>query len=132
MSVGPNPSGITPKVAPTPVRAVQSNPGQSANAGPANKANPNPASLRAQGNQGNFAQAIANAFNPAFMIATGAIAAVTNRKKASDVSGDAKEGEGQVGLETEAEAQPDALQESDQEQGAGEITEAGTMSGPAT
>ena len=78
------------------------------------------------------AMAVANAFSPAFMAATGAVAVVSNRRKASEVSGDAKEGEGSVELETEAEAQPDALQESDQEQGAGEITEAGSTSGPST
>ena len=86
----------------------------------------------AQTQAGPVAMAMANAFNANFMAATGAVAVVANRKKASDVSGDSKEGEGLVELETEAEAQPDALQETNQEQGAGEITEAGSTSGPST
>ena len=86
----------------------------------------------AQTQAGPVAMAMANAFSPAFMAATGAVAVVANRKKASDVSGDSKEGDGLVELETEAEAQPDALQETNQEQGAGEITEAGSTSGPST
>lgn len=89
---------------------------------------PAPAQVQA----GPVAAALANAFSPAFMAATGAIAVVANKRKASDVSGDAKEGDGLVELETEAEAQPDALQETNQEQGAGEITEAGSTSGPST
>ena len=113
MSVGPNPSGITPKIAITPVKAVQANLGQSANAGATNKTNPNTAGLRAAQNPGNNAQAINLAFNPAFMAATGAIAAMANKKKASDVFGDKNEGEGQVGLGEESELQVDALVEKD-------------------
>ena len=75
---------------------------------------------------------MANAFSATFMAATGAIAVVTNRRKASDISGDAKEGEGGVELETESEAQPDALVDAEQEMGAGEITQAGQTSGPST
>ena len=81
---------------------------------------------------GTVAMAMANAFSATFMAATGAIAMVSNRKRVSDVSGDAKEGDGTVEAETESEAQPDALVDAEQEMGAGEITQAGQTSGPST
>ena len=78
------------------------------------------------------AQSVAmSAFAP-FLALAGAAALGATKTKISRVSGDEKEDTGDVELETEAELQPDALQESDQEQGAGEITEAGSTSGPST
>ncbi|MBI3590346.1 MAG: hypothetical protein HY094_03075 [Candidatus Melainabacteria bacterium] len=77
------------------------------------------------------ASAVANAFSANFMAATGAVAAMSGGKKASDVTGDKSEGQGDVGLETESELQPDALQESGTEQAA-DIGAATQTGGPAT
>ena len=76
------------------------------------------------------ASTVANAFSATFMAATGAIATIALGKKASDVTGDKSEGQGEVGLETEAEVQPDALQESGTEQAA-DIGAATQTGGPA-
>ena len=86
----------------------------------------------AQAQIGNIAAAMAMATSPALLAAMGAIAITTSSTRIKKTSGDAKEDSGDVELETESEVQPDALQEADQEQGAGEITEAGSTSGPAT
>ncbi|OGI20164.1 MAG: hypothetical protein A3B68_01060 [Candidatus Melainabacteria bacterium RIFCSPHIGHO2_02_FULL_34_12] len=70
--------------------------------------------------------------NPAVLAAMFGAAVNTTRTRAVKSSGDVKEDSGDVELETESEMQPDALQDSDQEQGAGEITQAGSTSGPST
>ena len=81
---------------------------------------------------GTAAAAMAMASAPALLAAMGAQAITANRGRVKSVSGDAKEDSGDVALETQSEGQVDALQDSNQEQGAGEINEAGTTSGPAT
>ena len=68
------------------------------------------------------------AANPALA----AIAVTSSGKKTSDVSGDKSEGEGSVmGVNEESENQMDALQNTDQEQGAGEINQPGGATAPS-
>ena len=80
------------------------------------------------------AQAMAQAalLNPAVLAALFGASVATTKTKATRGIGDAKEDSGNVEVETQSEAQPDALVDSNQEMGAGEITEASSMSGPAT
>ena len=165
MSVGANPTGIAPKIAPPPPKVQAPNTstdGPRANAmrnatAPANASAPTavvataaPVSAPVGGTTSPApagpgtqtqaaapraqvaAQAIGTAFQfPGALAAMGMIAAVVTKTRKAGM-GDAQEDSGDVDLETESEIQPDALQEADQEQGAGEITEAGSMSGPAT
>lgn len=126
---------------PVPAQAVASVavPGSAPQASGGGTTAPTQAGVRSSGVQTlgqqvtTAAMAMANAFSATFMAATGAIVMGANKKKASDISGDSKEGEGNVELETESEGQLDALAgDSNQEDGAGEVTQAGKSNGPST
>ncbi len=176
MSVGSsNLTGIPTRVAPPPVKQVQSNnqqntqvnqsarqaaisqanaptnpavavavstavsaPGSPAIANAGGTTTPSGSRPQAVAQAGSAPQASAQAQSAAmsafapFLALAGAAALGTNKSKVSKMSGDDKENTGDVEVATETEMQPDALQESDQEQGAGEITEAGSTSGPST
>lgn len=123
-----------PTLAPAPAVATPGAPVAPAVGGTTAPAGRTAAAPATQAQAPNFAATLAAATmaNPAVLTALAGIAITTNRSRVSSISGDAKEDMGDVGLTTEAEDQPDALQEAGQEQGAGEITEAGSASGPAT
>lgn len=68
---------------------------------------------------------------PALLGQLAGVAFGTARTRVQAISGDDNDLTGDVDR-TESEEQPDALQETDQEQGSGEINEANTTNGPST